>query len=162
VYDANAFYRKRAETLLAVDEMVFEIVQTLEQGGQLENTFIIFTSDNGFHMGEHNFSGGKELPYTEDVNVPFFVRGPGITPGTTITQLAANIDLAPTFAEIAGTGTADFVDGRSILPLLQAQGALCGGLAHRPADRSRVYEPGLQCADLPQHPYRLVCVYRIL
>lgn len=122
VYDANAFYRKRAGTLLAVDEMVLEIVQTLEQGGELENTFIIFTSDNGFHMGEHNFSGGKELPYIEDVNVPFYVRGPGIMPGTTITQLAANIDLAPTIAEIAGSGTADFVDGRSIMPLLQAQG----------------------------------------
>lgn len=122
VYDANAFYRKRAETLLAVDEMVLEIVQTLEQGGQLGNTYIIFTSDNGFHMGEHNFSGGKELPYIEDVNVPFFVRGPGIMPGTSISQIAANIDLAPTIAEMAGTGTAEFVDGRSILPLLRSQG----------------------------------------
>ncbi|HEY5731564.1 MAG TPA: sulfatase [Anaerolineales bacterium] len=123
IYDANAFYRNRAATLLAVDEMVLEIVQALEQTGQLENTYIIFTSDNGFHMGEHNFSGGKGLPYTEDINVPFFIRGPGIEPGTTVSHLTANIDLAPTIAEIAGAKIADFVDGRSLIPLLQTQNA---------------------------------------
>jgi arylsulfatase A-like enzyme len=118
-YDADAFFRARAATLLAVDEMIVEIVQTLEQAGQLENTYIIFTSDNGFHMGEHGFSGGKGLPYIEDVNVPFFIRGPGIEPETTIIQLTANIDLAPTLAEIAGAKPSEFVDGRSMMPLLQ-------------------------------------------
>jgi N-acetylglucosamine-6-sulfatase len=117
VYDANQFFRNRAETLLAVDEMVQEIVQTLEQSGQLDNTYIIFTSDNGFHMGEHNFSGGKALPYIEDVNVPFFIRGPGIQPGITIHQMTANIDVAPTILDMAGGKTADFVDGRSMMPL---------------------------------------------
>jgi arylsulfatase A-like enzyme len=100
--------------------MIVEIVQTLEKAGQLENTYIIFTSDNGFHMGEHGFSGGKGLPYIEDVNVPFFIMGPGIEPGTTVSQLTANIDLAPTIAEIAGAKIADFVDGRSIMPLLKS------------------------------------------
>lgn len=119
-YDANAFFTDRAATLLAVDEMIVEIVQTLEQAGQLEDTYIIFTSDNGFHMGEHAFSGGKGLPYIEDVNVPFFIRGPGIEPGTTVTQMTANIDLAPTIVDIANGKTADFVDGRSFLPLLNA------------------------------------------
>lgn len=122
-YDANAFFTDRAATLLAVDEMIVEIVQTLEQAGQLDNTYIIFTSDNGFHMGEHAFSGGKGLPYVEDVNVPFFIRGPGIEPGTTVTQLTANIDLAPTIVDIANGKTADFVDGRSFLPLLRADGS---------------------------------------
>lgn len=122
-YDADAFFTDRAATLLAVDEMIAEIVQTLEQAGQLENTYIIFTSDNGFHMGEHAFSGGKGLPYVEDVNVPFFIRGPGIEPGTTVTQLTANIDLAPTIADITNVKTADFVDGRSFLPLLSADGS---------------------------------------
>ena len=119
--DANRFFRMRAETLLAVDEMVREIFQTLERSGQLENTYFIFTSDNGFHLGEHNFSGGKGLPYIEDVNVPFFMRGPGISPNTKFSQLTANIDLAPTIAEIAGAKTADFVDGRSIMPLLRSE-----------------------------------------
>jgi len=124
VYDANAYFIKRAETSQAVDEMVLEIYQTLEQKGQLDNTYIIFTSDNGFHLGEHNFSGGKGLPYTEDIKVPFLVRGPGIIPKSIVTQMAANIDLAPTVSEIANAKTADFVDGRSILPLLQSQGEL--------------------------------------
>lgn len=122
-YDADAFFQNRAATLLAVDEMILEIVQSLEQQGQLDNTYIIFTSDNGFHMGEHGFSGGKGLPYVEDVNVPFFIRGPGIEPGTTVTQLAANIDLAPTIVDIAGGKAADFVDGRSFVPLLGAKGS---------------------------------------
>lgn len=122
-YDANAFFTDRAATLLAVDEMIVEIVQTLEQAGKLDNTYIIFTSDNGFHMGEHAFSGGKGLPYIEDVNVPFFIRGPGIEPGATVTQMTANIDLAPTIVDIANGKTADFVDGRSFLPLLDAAGS---------------------------------------
>lgn len=121
IYDANEFFRKRSETLLAVDEMVFEIVQTLEQNGQLDNTYIIFTSDNGFHLGEHNFSGGKDLPYTEDIKVPFLMRGPGIPANTTVTHLTANIDIAPTVVDIANGQTADFVDGRSIISLLQPQ-----------------------------------------
>ena len=120
-YDANAFFVNRAETLLAVDEMVLEIFEVLEQTGQLENTYIIFTSDNGFHMGEHSFSGGKGLPYIEDVNVPFYMRGPGIEPGTIVSQLTANIDLAPTIADLAGAKTAEFVDGRSFYPLLKPQ-----------------------------------------
>jgi len=120
-YDANAFFVKRAETLLAVDEMVLEIFEVLEQAGQLENTYIIFTSDNGFHMGEHSFSGGKGLPYIEDVNVPFYIRGPGIEAGTIVSQLTANIDLAPTIADLAGAKTAEFVDGRSFYPLLKPQ-----------------------------------------
>ena len=124
VYDANAYYVWRSQTLLAVDEMVMEIMQSLKQNGQLENTYIIFTSDNGFHMGEHGFAGGKGMPYTEDINVPFMVRGPGIVPNSTITQMAANIDLAPTIAAIAQAKTSDFVDGRSILPLLQSENTI--------------------------------------
>ena len=114
VGDADRFFRLRAETLLSVDEMVAEIVQALEQSGELDNTYIIFTSDNGFHLGEHNFSGGKELPYTEDINVPFIIRGPGIEPGTTISHLSANIDLASTMADIAGIKTPTlWMDARS-------------------------------------------------
>jgi len=123
VYDADSFFKKRAETLLSVDEMVLAIVQDLEEKGQLDNTYIIFTSDNGFHMGEHNFSGGKSLPYTEDILVPFMMRGPGITPGTTITQFTANIDIAPTLVDIANGKTADFVDGRSLMPLFDPETA---------------------------------------
>jgi arylsulfatase A-like enzyme len=117
-YDANALFRKRVETLQAVDEMVAKLIQLLEQRGQLDNTYIIFTSDNGFHMGEHGLPAGKGYSYEEDIHVPFIVRGPGIQRGTQITQMSANIDIAPTIAEMAHKKTADFIDGRSLMPFL--------------------------------------------
>jgi N-acetylglucosamine-6-sulfatase len=116
--DANALFRKRAESMQAVDELVVEVLQTLEQNGQLENTYVIFTSDNGFHMGEHRVPSGKGMPYEEDIHVPFFIRGPGIQPNTQISQMIANIDLAPTIAALTSIKTADFVDGRSFASLL--------------------------------------------
>ncbi|MBK9923953.1 MAG: sulfatase [Anaerolineales bacterium] len=121
IYDANGQFQNRAETMLAVDEMVVKLVQLLEQKGQLDNTYIIFTSDNGFHMGEHGLSAGKMLAYEEDIRVPFLIRGPGIQPGTTVTQMVANIDVAPSLADMANAKAPDFVDGRSFLPLLNPE-----------------------------------------
>ena len=115
--DANTLHLRRARTMLAVDEMVAALVEKLEQNGQLENTYIFFTSDNGFHIGEHQITAGKGLPYEEDIRVPLLVRGPGIAPGTVISQLTANIDLAPTIAEMTGIDLPDFIDGRSLVSL---------------------------------------------
>ncbi|MBI2330683.1 MAG: sulfatase [Chloroflexi bacterium] len=119
--DANNSFAIRAVSLQAVDELVETLVQTLEQNGQLDNTYIFFVSDNGFHLGEHQLPSGKGTAYEEDIRVPLMVRGPGITPGTQISQVAANIDLAPTIAEIAGISTPDFVDGRSFVPCLMGE-----------------------------------------
>jgi arylsulfatase A-like enzyme len=119
--DADYLYQQRARTLLAVDELVVDVIRKLEQNGQLENTYIFFTSDNGLHIGEHRLATGKGLPYEEDIHVPLLVRGPGIMPNTVITQLVANIDLAPTITEITGVDAADFVDGRSLVPLFQTE-----------------------------------------
>jgi N-acetylglucosamine-6-sulfatase len=119
--DADALYLQRARTMLAVDELVVEVIQKLEQSGQLNNTYIFFTSDNGFGIGEHALSPGKGLPYEENIHVPLLVRGPGIKPDTVITQITANIDLAPTITDMAGVDSADFVDGRSFLHLLHAE-----------------------------------------
>jgi N-acetylglucosamine-6-sulfatase len=119
--DADSLYLRRAQTMLAVDELVTEVVKNLEQNGQLDNTYIFFTSDNGFGIGEHQLSPGKGLPYEEDIHVPLLVRGPGIKPNTVITQITANIDLAPTITDIAGANTAKFVDGRSMMPLFQPE-----------------------------------------
>lgn len=116
--DANIFFNARINSLQAVDELVEDLIQTLEAAGQLENTYIFFMSDNGFHLGEHSLPSGKGTPYEEDIRVPLMVRGPGISPGTTVNQMSANIDLAPTIAEIAGAAIPDFVDGRSFLPCL--------------------------------------------
>ena len=111
-------YRLRIESLQAVDEMVAGIVSTLESAGHLEDTYIFFTSDNGYHLGEHRLPQGKNTPYEEDIRVPLLVLGPGIKPGLHIDELTGNIDLASTFAELAGATIPDFVDGRSLAPLL--------------------------------------------
>jgi N-acetylglucosamine-6-sulfatase len=112
-------YRKRIASLQAIDDMVESIVAALGETGQLDNTYVIYTSDNGFHMGEHRLIAGKDTPYEEDIRVPMVMRGPGVPVGHRLDAMVVNIDLAPTFAEIAGIEAPDFVDGRSFLPLLQ-------------------------------------------
>jgi arylsulfatase A-like enzyme len=111
-------YRKRLQSLQAVDEMIANLIDTLKTTGELDNTYIFFASDNGFHMGQHRLLQGKTAPYEEDIRVPLIVRGPGVPAGQTREHLTGNIDLAPTFAELAGARIPDFVDGRSLVPLL--------------------------------------------
>ena len=111
------YYRQRLESTLAVDEMVASLVEELEAAGELDNTFIFFTSDNGFEQGEHRVKTGKNRPYEESARVPLLVRGPGVPSGSEVENLAINTDFAPTFAGLAG---AEFpADGRSLLPLLR-------------------------------------------
>jgi arylsulfatase A-like enzyme len=116
--DAIASFQKRVASLQAVDDLVEDLIQTLEKTGQLENTYVFFLSDNGFHLGEHQLPSGKGTAYEEDIRVPLMLRGPGITPGSIVPQMTANIDLAPTIAEMSGAKVPDFVDGRSFLPCL--------------------------------------------
>jgi N-acetylglucosamine-6-sulfatase len=115
-------YRKRLASLQAVDDMVESIVATLRETGQLDDTYVIYSSDNGFHMGQHRLIAGKDTPYDEDIRVPMVMRGPGVPAGGQIEAVVGNIDLAPTIAAIAGVETPDFVDGRSFLPLLRDPG----------------------------------------
>jgi N-acetylglucosamine-6-sulfatase len=109
-------YRHRQESLLAVDEAVARLVAVLEETGQLENTFVVFTSDNGYFQGEHRIANGKSLPYEPSVRVPLLIRGPGIPAGVRSAEPVANVDLAPTFAAIAGAMPRRVLDGRSLLP----------------------------------------------
>ncbi len=111
-------YRQRLRSLQAVDEMIEAIVNTLRSTGQLDNTYIFFTSDNGYHFGNHRQVIGKTAPYDEETRVTMIVRGPGVPAGKTLDHLTGNVDLAPTWAELAGVETPDFVDGRSLAPLL--------------------------------------------
>lgn len=110
-------YRKRLQSLQAVDDAIEALINTLKAVGQLDNTYIFFASDNGFHLGNHRMAMGKSSPYEEDIHVPLIVRGPGVPAGRTLEHLAGNVDLAPTWAELAGAPAADFVDGRSLVPL---------------------------------------------
>jgi N-acetylglucosamine-6-sulfatase len=104
--------------MLAVDEMIGKLVDTLEESGELENTYIFFTSDNGFHLGTHRLNAGKWTAYEEDIRVPLIVRGPGVPEGGKLEHMVLNNDLAPTFADLAGAELPSFVDGRSLGPLL--------------------------------------------
>jgi len=112
-------YRKRLQSLQAVDEMIAGLVQTLQETGSLDNTFLVFSSDNGFHLGQHRQMSGKQAPYEDDIRVPLIVRGPGVPAGRTVDHLSGNIDLAPTFAEWAGVPVPETVDGRTLAPLLR-------------------------------------------
>jgi N-acetylglucosamine-6-sulfatase len=109
-------YRKRLETLQSVDDAVEGIVNDLSAAGQLDNTYLVFSSDNGYLLGEHRIALTKYAPYEESIKVPLVIRGPGIPAGRATEQIALNLDLAPTFADIGGATTPDFVDGRSLKP----------------------------------------------
>lgn len=101
---------ERIRALASVDDAVAGIVDSLRESGELDDTVLVFTSDNGYLLGQHNYVG-KTLAYEESVRVPLLVRGPGFEPGTTRTDSTAMIDLAPTFAQLAGAAPLVEVDG---------------------------------------------------
>jgi len=110
-------YQGRLESLLAVDEAVASVVDALRSANKLKNTVIIYTSDNGFLMGQHRVFGQKILPYEESIRVPLIIRYPGY-PRQERTELVGNIDVAPTIVELAGASAGRVMDGRSLLPLV--------------------------------------------
>ena len=116
--EVRNIYTCELASLLAVDEGVTDIVETLSATGALANTYVIFTSDNGFFHGEHRIVFGKNRFYEEATHVPLLIRGPGIEPGSTVNELTANIDLAPTILDAADATAAIPQDGRSLLPTI--------------------------------------------
>ncbi len=117
IAEEDKVYRQQAEMLLAVDELVGTLIETLKEKGELQNTYIVFTSDQGFHSGEHRLMKMKLTPYAASSQIPLIIRGPGIPRGQTEDELVLNTDLAPTIAELAGAKAPAFVDGRSLKPL---------------------------------------------
>jgi N-acetylglucosamine-6-sulfatase len=115
----DADYRNRLRALQAVDEAIAGMVAALSSTGRLANTYIFFMSDNGYHMGEHRLLPGKYTPYETDIHVPLIVRGPGVPAGVVRNQFTGNLDLAETFADLAGVPPLSFADGRSLKGLLQ-------------------------------------------
>src|SRR5207302_4412238 len=102
-----------------VDRGVARLVHTLKVTKQLDDTYIVFASDNGFHLGQHRMPAGKQTAYEPDVHVPLLVRGPGVRVRAHATRIAGNTDLAPTFEAMAGAHAPSFTDGRSLVPLLR-------------------------------------------
>ncbi|WP_320672154.1 sulfatase family protein [Patulibacter defluvii] len=121
----TARYRARRESLLAVDEAVAAIVGALRESGQLQRTYVIFTSDNGFFHGEHRVPGGKLLAYEPATHVPMMIRGPGIPAGVRSELPAGDVDLGATILDMTRTRARWPLDGRSLLdhlrPRLRAQ-----------------------------------------
>jgi N-acetylglucosamine-6-sulfatase len=111
-------HERRAESLQAVDDLVAGVVGTLKDKGVLSSTYIFFTSDNGWHEGEHRIQQGKWRPYEEDIHMPLVVRGPGVAAGSTTYKLVLNTDYLPTFTDLAGEQIPHYVDGRSLRPVL--------------------------------------------
>ena len=115
--------RDRAEMLLAVDDSVGRLMETLAKSGKLDKTVIVFTSDNGFWYGEHFLTVERRLPYEESIRTPLLVRyPPAVKPATRLDQLVATVDLAPTVLQLAGAKIGDHIQGKSLVPLLSGTG----------------------------------------
>ena len=117
--DIAEYYRRYAETLLAVDDSVGRIVSLLREHGLLESTIVIFMGDNGFAFGEHGLID-KRTAYEESMRVPLLDGGRRPARRATVEEVVANIDIAPTVLEAAGL-TPPPMDGRSFLPLARGE-----------------------------------------
>ncbi|KAI1640626.1 alkaline-phosphatase-like protein [Biscogniauxia mediterranea] len=108
------FYVQRLRTLQGVDEIVDQLVHRLEDLGILRNTYIIYSTDNGYHIGQHRMQPSKQCSFEEDVNIPLIIRGPGVPKRFTTDIVTTHTDLAPTLLEIAGAPPRDDFDGLAI------------------------------------------------
>ncbi|MFI6792569.1 sulfatase [Nonomuraea sp. NPDC050383] len=154
-------FQARMRSMLGVDDLVGSVVEALRASGKLDNTYIIFTSDNGFHLGTHRLKQGKTTPFEESIRVPLVIRGPGVAAGSTVKEMTQTVDLAPTFAELGGATVPAFTEGRSLVPLLRGQhpspwrrNALVEFA--RPADKSSAAQtpvPDYQAVRTETHAY---------
>jgi arylsulfatase A-like enzyme len=114
----DAFWRQRVRSTESIADTVDAVIESLRQSGTLDSTLIVVSSDNGFHSVSRRLAPGKRTAYQEDTVVPTILIGPGIAPGTQTDAVTSTIDLAPTFAELLGAKVPDWIDGRSLVPLL--------------------------------------------
>ena len=114
----DEFYRRYAETLLALDESVGRVLDLLDQSGLARETLVLYMGDNGFLLGEHGLID-KRHAYEESIRIPMLAYAPGwIRPGTVVTAMVRNIDVAPTILELAGVRSPQPMDGRSVVAAL--------------------------------------------
>jgi arylsulfatase A-like enzyme len=114
-------YQRRLESLLGLDDLVGRVMAFLEERELLGSTYILFLSDNGYFMGEHRQPHGKDAPYDPASRIPLVIRGPEAIAGLTVDDIALNIDLLPTIADLAGLSPPSYVDGRTLRPLLRGE-----------------------------------------
>lgn len=111
----------RLRSALTLEDLSRDVVSALSRTDQLNDTYLIFTSDNGYHMGIHRIRGAKWTPYTEAHEVPFVVRGPDVPKDESFGELVANTDIAPTVLDLAESSPPDWIDGRSFVPFLDGE-----------------------------------------
>jgi arylsulfatase A-like enzyme len=141
-------FRERAQAVEAVDRLLAGVESALARSGVRRNTYVFFSSDNGYHMGEHRLLPGKQTAFETDTRVPLIVAGPRIQPGRKITQIAQNVDLYPTFVDLAHDAVPSRVDGQSLEPLLHDTTVPAGW---RDAALIEHHGPDIDLAD-PDHP----------
>jgi N-acetylglucosamine-6-sulfatase len=145
-------WRQENEALMAVDEGVAQVVEALRRNGELDNTLLIFMSDNGFMHGEHRALAEKVLPYEESIRIPLVMRGPGVPRARVDRRLVGNVDVTSTILDATDTLPGRVQDGRSLLELLADPGAEWG--------RDMLIENGNGANDVPT--YRGMRTYRYL
>jgi arylsulfatase A-like enzyme len=145
IHEIDVVYRRRAQSVQAVDRMIGEIEQALTADGLSRDTYVVFSSDNGLHTGEYRLMPGKLTAFNTDIHVPLVVTGPGVRPGTATPLPTENIDLAKTFTAIGGTTLSG--DGHNLLPLLhdQATGIWRNAvLVEHRAPHKSIFDPDFQ------------------
>jgi len=112
-------YRNRTSSAVDLDDLLGVVLDGLDSLGLTENTYVIFTSDNGYHLGEHKLIFGKSHPYDTDVRLPFYIRGPGIPDDTTLLHPTNHLDITATLVELTGAQpVGPALDGKSFASAL--------------------------------------------
>ncbi|KAI8037416.1 hypothetical protein M5D96_009552 [Drosophila gunungcola] len=114
----DKYFQKRWESLLAVDELVATLVGVLNETQSLDNTYVVYTSDNGYHVGQFAQPFDKRQPYETDIGIPLLIRGPGIAPESHVDTAVSLVDLAPTILAWANVSTPAYMDGQSFHEIL--------------------------------------------
>jgi arylsulfatase A-like enzyme len=177
IKEIDGLYARQLRSMFAIEDMIVDTTAALDANGRLDNTYIVFFSDNGFHHGEHRIASGKNTPFEESIRSPLIVVGPGVPAGASTDAMTNVVDLGPTFAEMAGVNAPAFVDGRSLLGIFQSgdtpanwrdavvsellKGAKGGFVAMRLDDYAYIgYGDGdRELYDLSEDPYQLDNIY---
>ena len=124
---SDALYARRLRATMSVDDIVAAIVSTLRATGRLEDTYIFYTSDHGYSLGQFRLPSGKFQVFEHNLRVPFFVRGPGVDTNASVDALVNNVDIGPTVLALAGVAASRQLDGRSFAGQLSAAGRAAAG-----------------------------------